>query len=88
MIVDYYVFPFMNIILTLLYLLCVRRHRGLIILILCQVLMAFLTVSAGPEGSTLLSHFMSIIWRIHETVILVVVAVVLLLLNIRTRDAR
>lgn len=86
--IYYYVFPFMNIILALFFLLCVRRHRGLIILILCQVLIIFLTVSAGAEGSTLLSHFISVIWRVYEAVILVVVAFGLLLLNIRTRDAR
>lgn len=78
----------MNIILALFFLLCVRRHRGLIILISCQVLMIFLTVSAGAEGSTLLSYFISVIWRVYEAVILVVVAFGLLLLNIRTRDAR
>ena len=85
---NYYIFPFINIILTLFFLLCVRRHRGLIILISCQVLMAFLTVSAGKEGAALLAHFISVIWRIYETVILVVVVFGLLLLNVRTRDAR
>lgn len=86
--IDYYVFPFMNIILALFFLLCVRRHRGLIILISCQILMAFLTVCAGEKESLLLANFIGLIWRAYEVVTLVVVMVGLLLLNVRTRYAR
>ena len=86
--IDYYVFPFMNIILALFFLLCVRRHRGLIILILCQMLMAFLTVCTGEKESLLLASFIGLIWRAYEVVTLVVVMVGLLLLNVRTRYAR
>lgn len=48
--IYYYVFPFMNIILALFFLLCVRRHRGLIILILCQVLIIFFDCQCGGRG--------------------------------------